>query len=483
MISSYVRLIICCGLFAISSVCYGQNETASPADASHRAVTVLRFEGAMGPAVSEYLVQEIIAANQLPALERPPLLMIIMDTPGGLVSSLREINQTILASTIPIACLVAPAGARAMSAGTYLLYACHIAAMAPATTLGAATPVQMGMPQSPTKPDDNSESQSNDGSAMERKILNDSIAYIRSLAQLRGRNQAWAELAVKDAATLTAEEALDLQVIDLIAKDAPSLLAKLNGWPLTQQGQTLALNLDQATLVEHQRDWRNKFIATITDPNIAYILMLIGIYGLLLEFYSPGIGIAGVTGGISLLVALYAFQLLPINYAGLGLIILGIVLLIAESMVPSFGIFGLGGALAFALGSIFLLDTDNEFTISLPLIAAVTVTVTLFSFWVLSTLWRNRHQRPVSGDEAILGAQAHVITGFEVEGFVLLDGETWAAICDTPTRDSQKVQVIARNHLTLTIKALSNTDPMTKASTEANIELKKKENTDGKPSL
>jgi membrane-bound serine protease (ClpP class) len=475
MIPLYVRLIICFGLLIITAFCHGQNETTSSPSASNQEVPVLRFEGAMGPALSEYLVEEILSANRLADLQRPPLLMIILDTPGGLVSSLRDINQAILGSKIPIACLVAPAGARAMSAGTYLLYACHIAAMAPATTLGAATPVQMGMPQAPSKPNEDSDPKPQDGKAMERKILNDSIAYIRSLAQLRGRNQAWAELAVKDAATLTAEEALESQVIDLIAKDAPSLLAKLNGWPLKQEGQTLILKLDQATLVEHPRDWRNQFIATITNPNIAYILMLIGIYGLLLEFYNPGIGIAGVTGGIALLVALYAFQLLPINYAGLGLMMLGIVLLIAESMVPSFGIFGLGGALAFALGSIFLLDTDNEFAISLPLIAAVTVTVTLFSLWVLSTLWKDRHKRPVSGDEAILGAYALVINGFQGQGFVLLGGETWAAICDTPTRDSQKVQVIARNGLTLTIKVVS--------SAEANIEPKIEENTDGKSSL
>lgn len=468
MISLKVRLIMCYGLFAISSCCFAQNETAASPSDSTQAVPVLRFKGAMGQAVSEYLVQEISAANQRPERQRPALLMIIMDTPGGLVSSLREINQAILGSKIPIACLVAPAGARAMSAGTYLLYACHIAAMAPATTLGAATPVQMGMPQAPAKPNEDSDPKPQDGKAMERKILNDSIAYIRSLAQLRGRNQVWAELAVKDAATLTAEEALESQVIDLIAKDAPSLLAKLNGWPLKQEGQSRVLNLDQTTLIEHPRDWRNQFIGTITDPNIAYILMLIGIYGLLLEFYNPGIGIAGVTGGIALLVALYAFQLLPINYAGLGLMMLGIILLIAESMVPSFGIFGLGGALAFALGSLFLLDTDNEFAISLPLIAAVTVTVTLFSLWVLSTLWKNRHQRPVSGDEAIIGASALVITGFEGQGFVLLGGETWAAICDTPTKDSQQVQVIARDDLTLTIKALSSTEAVSKASTEPN---------------
>ncbi|QYJ88003.1 nodulation protein NfeD [Shewanella mesophila] len=440
-------------------------------------VPLLRFEGAIGPAVSEYLVNEITKANQQPLGQQPPLLMITMDTPGGLVTSLHTINQAILTSTIPIACLVSPSGARAMSAGTYILYACHIAAMAPATTLGAATPVKLGGPMSPAPnpPSPNSDDgaveqgSKNDGegdsdknsnkqpptdnsSAMERKILNDALASIRALATLRNRNIDFAERAVTEAATLTATEALAENVINFIADDAPDLLAQLDGTQVDMGDQRLTLTLGNAQLIEHHRSWRNHFIATITDPNIAYILMLIGIYGLLLEFYSPGVGIAGVTGAISLLIALYAFQLLPINYVGLGLMLLGIGLLIAESMVPSFGIFGLGGAVAFALGSIFLIDSEVErFSISLPLIAAVTVTALLFSLWILTTLWRQRHHRPVSGDEAIVGAVAIVVEGFIEKGFVSLDGEQWAAVSDKPTHTDQRVQVVAREHLTLTV--------------------------------
>lgn len=454
MFTLMLRSLLLCGLLGLALCTHGQEKVADISIA--KTIPVLRFEGAIGPAVSEYLVTEISAANSLNISSRPPLLVIVFDTPGGLVSSLRDINQRILTSNIPIACLVAPVGARAMSAGTYILYACHIAAMAPATTLGAATPVQMGPASpSPAKSEDE-QNGSKDKSAMEKKVLNDSIAYIRSLAQLRGRNQAWAELAVKEAATLTAEEALAQQVITLMAEDVAQLIGSLHGWTLNLAGTQHQLDLNQAQVIERPMDWRNQFIATITNPNIAYILMLIGIYGLLLEFYSPGIGIAGVIGGISLLVALYAFQLLPINYAGLGLLILGIVLLVAESMVPSVGIFGLGGAAAFALGSIFLLDTDSDLSISLPLIAAVTVTAILFTLWVLSSIWKSRNQPAVSGDEAILGAEAKVITGFEHQGFVLLGGETWAAISDTQTTTDQRVKVIARNKLTLTVTGLSN---------------------------
>ncbi|QYK03272.1 nodulation protein NfeD [Shewanella psychrotolerans] len=436
-------------------------------------IPLLRFEGAIGPAVSEYLVSEITEANKLPVSQRPQLLMITMDTPGGLVSSLHTINQAILASRIPIVCLVSPSGARAMSAGTYILYACHVAAMAPATTLGAATPVKIGgsmsRPQNTPTPNESNPTVQGDkrssdeknkdsvrpadnSSSIERKTLNDAVASIRALATLRNRNIDFAERAVTEAATLTATEALADNVINFIANDAPDLLAQLDGTQIELGDQRLTLILSNAELIAHQRSWRNHFIATITDPNIAYILMLIGIYGLLLEFYSPGVGVAGVTGAISLLIALYAFQLLPINYVGLGLMVLGITLLIAESMMPSVGIFGLGGAVAFALGSIFLIDTDVEhFAISLPLIGAVTLTTLLFSLWVLTTLWRQRHRQVVSGDEAIIGAEAIVIEGFIEKGVVSLDGEHWAAISNKPTYTDQRVLVVAREHLTLKV--------------------------------
>jgi len=318
-------------------------------------VFVLELDGAIGPGVGDYLTRGIEQAQQ--ASPRPELILLTMNTPGGLSATLRIINQAILASKIPLACFVYPAGARAASAGTYILYACHVAAMSPATTLGAATPVSIGGSQPPATDDKQTDPKP---SAMEKKVLNDAIAYIRGLAQLRGRNAEWAELAVSEAATLTAQEALAENVIDLVADSLADLLAQLHGRVIEIDGEELTLNTASAPLQVHGPDWRNRFIAVITDPNVAYILLLLGIYGILLEFYSPGLGVAGVIGGISLLLALYAFQLLPVNFAGVALMLLGIALLVVEAMAPSFGVFGIGGVVAFVIGSIFLLDTDFE---------------------------------------------------------------------------------------------------------------------------
>ncbi|RTR39608.1 nodulation protein NfeD [Shewanella canadensis] len=415
-------------------------------------VPVLSIKGAIGPAVSDYLMTEIKAANHNAA----PLVIIVIDTPGGLVSSLRDINQVILNSDVPIACLVHPPGARAASAGTYILYACHIAAMSSATTLGAATPVSIGGPAAPTGKDDKDQDKAPTKSAMEKKVLNDSIAYIRSLAQLRGRNEEWAELAVKEAATLTAKEALEQNVITLLADSPQDLLNILDGWEVKVKDQPRTLSLKQASLKPVIPDWRNEFISTITNPNIAYILMILGIYGILLEFYSPGIGVAGITGAICLVIALYAFQLLPINYAGLALLLLGIGLLITEAMMPSFGIFGVGGIIAFTTGSIFLIDTkQTQFQISIPVIAAVTTFSVLFFLFILSFLWRSRKNSIVSGQEAIIGAEAVVLDDFDTQGYVLLGGERWAAMTDTPLYKGQGVTVVSIKELTLILKATS----------------------------
>ncbi|QYJ84113.1 NfeD family protein [Shewanella aegiceratis] len=474
---SIIPLLLLIALSLGKSVSATEENSESAQQTTPQPIPLLQFSGAIGPAIGEYLSEEIDHANRLPVEQRPELIMIVLDTPGGLVTSLRSINQAILASKIPIACLVAPPGARAMSAGTYMLYACHIAAMAPATTLGAATPVQLGMPSSPQDSgsgsgSDPKESGSqdkaarDDGSgqsspestpkdnkdAMAHKVLNDAVAYIRSLANLRGRNVEFAERAVIDAATLTSDEALAQNVIDLIAADPQELVAKLEGFSVVVDGKAKRLSLAGANLTARQQSWRNRVIATITDPNIAYILMLIGIYGLLLEFYSPGIGVAGVTGGIALLVALYAFQLLPVNYTGLGLILLGIALIVAESMVPSFGILGLGGIAAFALGSLFLIDAEGgDLSISLPLIAAVTVTASGFSLWVLSSLWKARKAANVSGDDLLIGASAKVVKGFEKYGLVTLGGECWQARSDTQTQTGETVVVLGRDKLTLIV--------------------------------
>ena len=442
-----------CAIISIASflLLFFSPSTFASAETSTE-IPVLTIKGAIGPAISDYLTTEITIANQAGA----PLVVIIIDTPGGLVSSLRDINQAILNSQVPIACLVHPAGARAASAGTYILYACHIAAMAQATTLGAATPVSIG--GSPKAPQDKDDNKTSSPSAMEKKILNDSIAYIRSLAQLRGRNEEWAELAVKEAATLTAQEALEKNVITLMSNSTADLIKQLDGWEVSINQEPRILDLSEAKLTPIKPDWRNQFIATITNPNIAYILMLIGVYGLILEFYSPGIGVAGVTGAIALVIAMYAFQMLPVNYAGLLLLLLGIGLMIAEAMVPSFGIFGIGGIIAFALGSVFLIDTKNtQFQISLPVIAAVTVVSAAFMIFCLGYLWRSRHNKIVSGQEAIVGAEAKVLEDFIDQGFVLLGGERWAAKSDTPLRKDQLVKVEQVDDLTLILgKAINN---------------------------
>lgn len=458
-------------------------------------VPVLTIKGAIGPAVSHYLTSEIKRANQQTTSNSQgdngtlnsnlaPLIIITIDTPGGLVSSLRDINQAILNSDIPIACLVHPPGARAASAGTYILYACHIAAMATTTTLGAATPVSIGnplpgggdkkpanpyqpTPNADNKPDTQSEDsegsnakqngadptnspQVTEKTAMEKKVLNDSVAYIRSLAQLRKRNVQWAELAVTEAATLTAVEALDKNVINLIAQSPQHLLKKLDGQYVTIKQQQRRLTLTNSPLDLRKPNWRSNFMGTITDPNIAYILMLIGVYGILLEFYSPGIGVAGIAGSISLFIALYAFQLLPLDYVGLALLLLGIAFLIAESMSPSVGIFGLGGLIAFTLGSIFLFDTDlPQFQVSLQLIAALAVVSLLFFVFIFGYLWDIRKNKVVSGKEALIGALVTVDIGFIGQGHINIKGECWSAYCPQQLTAGQTVEINGIDGLTL----------------------------------
>lgn len=421
---------------------YGNAQPNPTASTNEWIVPVLSIDGAIGPAVSEYLVTEISNANKDP---RVPLLIIQIDTPGGLSSSLREINQRILNSNVPIACLVYPQGARAASAGTYILYACHFAAMAPATTLGAATPVNIA----PSPPNKDNESEKQSASAMEKKVLNDAIAYIRSLAQLRNRNEKWATLAVSAAATLTAEEALDKNVINFIAPTAKDLFTTIvNQKHLTNSFADLTIENTQLKTISP--NWRNDFIATITNPNIAYILMIIGIYGLVLEFYSPGIGIAGITGVIALFIALYAFQLLPLNYSGFALLVIGISLLIVESLVPSFGVFGFGGTIAFVIGSIFLIDTEQpQFQISLPLIAAFAFVSILFFVVSLGILWRKRNDKVVSGQEELIGAIACAEANYTDKGFVMVNGERWAAQFTQPVKQDQDVQINAIDGLVL----------------------------------
>ena len=370
---------------------------------------------------------------------------------------MREIIRAILDSAVPVASFVSPKGARAASAGTYILYASHIAAMAPATNLGAATPVQigggMGMPElgKPADKETGEASPAKDkGSAMENKIVNDAVAYIRSLAELRGRNIEWAEQAVREASSLPAHEALEMNVIDLMADNVADLLQKIDGRQVSIHGQIIELETTSIAIKELIPDWRNRFLSVITDPNVAYILMLIGVYGLFLEFYNPGGIIPGVAGAICLLIALYAFQVLPVNYVGLALIGLGITLMIMEAFVPSTGILGIGGVIGFVVGSIILMDTESEaFQIALPLIIAVAAFSVLLLVIIIGMLMRSRRAALVSGDSAMLSEMAEVMEDFSAKGLVRIHGELWQAVTDRPVRKGQLLPIKAINGLEL----------------------------------
>jgi membrane-bound serine protease (ClpP class) len=416
---------------------------------------LLIIDGAIGPATSAYVTGGLAAAT----VDNARLMILAIDTPGGLDSSMREIIRAILDSPVPVASFVSPQGARAASAGTYILYASHIAAMAPATNLGAATPVQigggMGMPElgkPGDKAEDEGEQKQDKAGAMEDKIINDAVAYIRSLAELRGRNIEWAEQAVRQASSLPAHEALEMGVIDLIAEDANDLLQKIDGRQVVIYGETIELDTDSIAIEEITPDWRTRFLSVITDPNVAYILMLIGVYGLFLEFYNPGGIIPGVVGAISLLIALYAFQVLPINYAGLALIGLGIMLMVMEAFVPSTGILGIGGVIAFVFGSIILMDTESKsFQIALPLIIAVAAFSVLLLVIVVGMLIRSRRAVLVSGDSAMLGDIAEIMEDFDDKGLVRVHGELWQAVTEKPVKKGQLLPVKSINGLELSL--------------------------------
>ncbi len=408
--------------------------------ADARQAILLDIEGSIGPATSDYVVRGIEKAREMHAA----LVILRLDTPGGLDSAMREIVQAILASPIPVACLVAPPGARAASAGTYILYACHIAAMAPGTNLGAATPVAIGMPEGEKK-----------GDAMEQKRINDAVAYIRSLAELHGRNADWAEKAVREAASLSASEALRLHVVDLLAEDIPDLLEKIHGRKVKVLGKEMTLNTRDLVVQRVEPDWRNRLLAVITDPNVAYLLLIIGIYGLIFEFAHPGFILPGVVGAICLLLSLYAFQVLPVNYAGLGLVLLGIAFMISEAFVPSFGALGLGGIIAFIIGSLLLLDTEAMgYGIHWQLIVALALTSALFFFTVFSLAIRARLRPVVTGREELLGAVGEAWEDFEREGRVWIHSELWNARTRKPLRKGEKVRVVGIEGLTLIVEPL-----------------------------
>ncbi|MFA5914755.1 MAG: nodulation protein NfeD, partial [Burkholderiales bacterium] len=358
-----------------------------------------------------------------------------------------------------VAAYVAPEGARAASAGTYILYASHIAAMAPATNLGAATPVQIGggeEKEQPVKKPAAANGKPGEGgglaSAHTRKAVHDAAAYIRGLAQMRGRNAEWAERAVREAVSLSAPEALEARVIDVVAADLPQLLQRLDGRRVKIAGAERVLATAGAPVTAFEPDWRTRFLSIITDPSMAYILVLLGIYAIVFEFSNPGMVFPGVVGAICVLLALYAFQMLPVNYAGLGLIFLGIAFMVAEAFVPAFGSLGIGGLIAFVIGSVILFDTDIPgYGVPLALVAGFAVAGAAFLAFVLGAVLKARRRPVVSGREELLGASGEVLEDFEREGWARVHSESWRVRAAAPLRAGQRVRVAAINGLVLDV--------------------------------
>lgn len=414
-----------------------------------RSAYLVEIEGAIGPAASDYVARAIQNAQS----EKAELIILRLDTPGGLDTSMRAINRTILASPVPVIGYVAPSGARAASAGTYILYACHIAAMAPGTNIGAATPVQIGggFPSVPRTDKPAGEKKPAHPTVAD-KAVSDAIAYIRSLAQLRGRNVAWAEKAVREAASLSAEDAHAEKVVDLLAVSVSDLLKQIDQMQVETQFGEVRLATLGLTVTRYEPDWRTQILGVITNPNIAYILMLIGIYGLLFEAYSPGGIVPGVVGAVSLCVALYAFHVLPINYAGLALVALGIILMASEAFVPSFGALGLGGAAAFIIGSIMLMDVDAPgFRVSPMLIGSVAAVSSGLLLTVMMMLLRARRRAVVTGPEELLGSRAQVIDWQTETGHVRVHGEIWKARAKSELEPGRMVTVNAIHGLVLAV--------------------------------
>jgi membrane-bound serine protease (ClpP class) len=442
-----VRLLAASLLVALGLALGGHTgAAATPA----RTAVVLTVDGVIGPAAADYVVRGLGVATD----DRAAVVIIELDTPGGLDGSMRDIIRAILASSVPVAAYVAPSGARAASAGTYIVYASHVAAMAPGTNLGAATPVMLfgAPPSSPEPATGKGSSEPAPHDTLTAKAVNDAVAYIRALAQLRGRNADWAEKAVRKALSLPAEQAVRAGVVDLIADDIADLLTKADGRTVRLGGTQMRLETAGLPLVRLDPGWRTRLLGLVTNPDIAYLLFLLGIVGIVFEVTHPGMAAPGVAGAISLLVGLYGLNFLPINYAAAGLVLLGIALMIAEAFLPTYGALGLGGISAFAIGSLMLFDSNvPAFRLSLSVVIAATVVAGSLFLLVLNLLIRARRRPVVTGEAVLVGVTGRVLSWSGASGQVQVRGERWQARAEMPLVAGQPVRVIGRQGLTLVV--------------------------------
>ena len=390
-------------------------------------VVVVKLSGSINPAVAEYVSHEILEANT----EGDALIVLQLDTPGGLDTSMREIIKNIQSSKVPVASFVAPTGSRAASAGTFITIASHIAVMAPGTNIGAAHPVNM------LGGSDNEQAKT-----MEKKVVNDAAAYIRSLAELRNRNAHWAEMAVVNSVSISAEEAMKLNVIDLIAGDVKALVLAVDGRKVQVTSGSIKLKTKNLEIIYHEMNPRQKMLDIISNPNVAYIFMMLGLVGLFFEMSNPGLVLPGVIGAISLILALYAMQTLPINYAGLLLILVGVILFIAEINVMSYGLLSVSGVISIFLGSTMLIDSDDPaLQISRAILYPTLALTVALSLGIVALATRTRSLKKLGGIEGMLGETGLVKEVLNPQGLVLVHGELWDAEADTQIAEGERVQV------------------------------------------